>query len=268
MDIAEMISRVNQLWVSRRDELATKTQKECREIVQEAASGGMLHSSTLVLSLADLHTEVLRNAVPGAWDLLKETHRAMGADTSPATRAAMKAWITERIRALKDSASAQIERDLIQYGGGLQNRRLLEQIDNTEAVAHSLVSRYGAIVDNHLDHLMNSPMARPPLTINAQNIGAVLTGDGAKVHITQNIGAVKEMRELVGLMREVLKHDAGLDQQKKAELVEIADDTFVELEKPAPNETKLMTLFTLLTQSVQSLPAPTLNVLNWCIRSS
>ena len=31
--------------------------------------------------------------------------------------------------------------------------------------------------------------------------------------------------------------------------------TRVELDKPSPNETKLMTLFTLLTQSVRTLPA-------------
>lgn len=255
MDIAAMISRVNQLWVSRRDEIVTKTQNKHREIVQESASRGMMHSSTLILSLAEFHTENLRNAVPGAWDLLMETHRAMGADTTPETRAAMKSWMTERISELKGSASAQIEGDLNQYGGGLQNRRMLEQIDNTEVVAHSLNSRYGAIIDNYLDHLVNSPMARPPVTINAQNIGAVLTGDRANAHITQNVGAVKEMRELVGLMREVLKRDAGLDQQRRAELIEIADDTRVELDKPTPNETKLMTLFTLLTQSVQTLPA-------------
>lgn len=255
MDIATMISRADQLWVSRRDELVRKTQDKHREIVQASAARGMIQSSTLILSLAELHTEDLRNAAPSAWDLLMETHRAMGADTTPETRAAMKSWMSNTISELKGSTAAQIEGDLNQYGGGLQNRRMLEQIDNTEAVAHSLNSRYGVIIDNYLDHLVNSPMAQPPVTINAQNIGAVLTGDRAKAHITQNISAVKEMHELVGLMREVLKHDAGLDQQRKAELIEIADDTCVELDKRAPNETKLMTLFALLTQSVQTLPA-------------
>lgn len=255
MEIATMISRADQLWVSRRDELSKKTQDKQNAIVQESASRGMIHSSTLILSLAELHTEDLRNAVPIAWDLLMETHRAMGADTTPETRAAMKSWMGARISELRGRASAQIEGDLKRYGGGLQNIQMLGQFDNTEAVAHSLSSRYGATIDNYLDHLVNSPMAQPPVTINAQNIGAVLTGDRAKAHITQDMGALKEMRELVELMRGVLKHDAGLDQQRKAELIEIADDTRVELDKPAPNETKLMTLFALLTQSVQTLPA-------------
>lgn len=255
MDIATMISRADQLWVSRRDELVRKTQNKQGEIVQESASRGMMPSSRLILRLAELHTEDLRNAAPSAWDILMETHRAMGADTTPETRAAMKSWMAKRISELKGSASAQIEGDLNRYGGGLQNKQMLGQFDNTEAVANSLNSRYSAIIDNYLDHLVNSPMARLPVTINAQTIGAVLTGDGAKSHVTQSIGTVKEMRELVGLMREVLKHDAVLDPQRKAELIEIADDTRVELDKPAPNETKLMTLFSLLTQSVQTLPA-------------
>lgn len=98
-------------------------------------------------------------------------------------------------------------------------------------------------------------MTQSPVTINAQNIGAVLTGDRATAHVTQNAGTVEEMRELVKLMRDVLKHEPGLDERKKGELMEIANDTHAELSKPAPNETKLMTLFTLLTQSVQTLPA-------------
>jgi len=93
------------------------------------------------------------------------------------------------------------------------------------------------------------------VTINAQTIGAVLTGAGAKARVTQNIENVERMRQLVFAMRDALNQDPGLDTQKKSELLEIADETRVELEKSTPNETKLMTLFALLTQSVQTLPA-------------
>ncbi|MGV3628172.1 MAG: hypothetical protein ACO1PN_10855 [Betaproteobacteria bacterium] len=255
MDTAAMILRVNQLWISQRDELAIKTQNKRRKIVQESANRGMIHSTTLIQLLAELYTENLRAAAPAAWDLLQETHSAMGGDTTPETRIAMKSWMSEKISELKSGASAQIKRDLDQYGRGLQNKGLIEQIDNSESIANSLNSRYGVIVDNYLDHLVNNPTTRSPITINAQNIGAVLTGDRAKANITQNMDAAKEMRDLVELMREVLKHDAGLDPLRKTELIEIADDTRTELDKTAPNETKLMTLFTLLTQSAQTLPA-------------
>lgn len=255
MDIAAMLARVNQLWVHRRDDHVRKTQHRQREILQESASRGISQSSTTVLLLAELHTDNLRDAVPEAWNLLTETHRAMGSDTSAQTRAAMKAWMSERIKELKGSASAQIAHDLTRYGSGLQNRGMLEQIDNTELIAHALHSQYAAIIDNYVDQLTNTPMTQPPVTINAQNIGAVLTGDRATAHVTQNADAVEQMRELVELMRDVLKHEPGLDERKKGDLMEIANDTHAELAKPEPNETKLMTLFTLLTQSVQTLPA-------------
>ncbi len=255
MDIAAMLARVNQLWVHRRDELVRKTQHRHREILQESTSRGMSQSSTAILLLAELHTDNLRDAVPEAWNLLTETHRAMGSDASGETRAAMKSWMSERIKELKGRASAQIEHDLTQYGARLQNRGMLERIDNTESIARALDSQYAAVIDNYVDQLTNTPMTQPPLTINAQNIGAVLTGDRATAHVTQNAGTVEQMRELVELMRDVLKHEPSLDERKKGELMEIANDAHAELAKPAPNETKLMTLFTLLTQSVQTLPA-------------
>jgi hypothetical protein len=255
MDIAAMLSRANQLWVHRRDEHLRKTQHRHREILQEAQRSGVSQSSTTVLLLAELHTDTLRNAVPEAWNLLTETHRAMGSDTSAEIRAAMKAWMHERIMQLKGSASAQIKQDLAQYGSRLQNKAMLERTDNTESIVHALDAQYTAIIDNYMDQLMNAPKTQSPVTIHAQTIGAVLTGDGATAHVTQNAGTVEQMRELVDLMRGVLKHEPGLEERKKAELLEIADDTHAELAKSAPNETKLMTLFTLLTQSVQTLPA-------------
>jgi hypothetical protein len=255
MDIAALISRANRLWVFQSDEI-TKTMQQMREnIIRDHAARGMLGSGNLIGSLASIQKDNLSNAVGMAWETLKETHGAMGGNTALETRLAMKAWMNETIGKLKGRASAEIAQDLSRFGAQLLNKHMLGQFDNTETIAHSLNSRYEAIIDNHLDHLTNNPMACAPVTINAQNIGAVLTGERAKAHIVQNVGAVKEMRELVGLMREVLKHDAGLDQQRRAELIEIADDTRVELDKPSPNETKLMTLFTLLTQSVQTLPA-------------
>jgi hypothetical protein len=255
MDIPAMLARVNQLWVHRRDELVRKTQHRQREILQESASRGISQSSNTVLLLAELHTDNFRDAVPEAWNLLTDTHRAMGSDVSAETRAAIKSWMSERIKELKNSASAQIAHDLTQYGARLQNKAMLERTDNTESIAHALDSRYAAIIDNYIDQLRNVPMTQSPVTINAQNIGAVLTGDRATAHVTQNAGTVAQMRELVELMGNVLKHEPGLDERKKGELMEIVDDTRVELDKPAPNETKLMTLFTLLTQSVQTLPA-------------
>lgn len=90
-----------------------------------------------VVLLAELHTENLRDAVPEAWNLLTETHRAMGSDASAETRAAMKSWMSERIKELKGSASVQIKHDLMQYGAGLQNRGMLERIDNTESIARA-----------------------------------------------------------------------------------------------------------------------------------
>jgi hypothetical protein len=255
MDIAAMLARADQLWVHRRDEVARKTQLRQREILQEVASRGMVQSSIAVVQLAGLHTDTLRAAIPEAWNVLMETHRAMGSDASAETRAAMKSWMSEQIKWLKGSASAQIEQDVRQYGASLQNRHMLEQFDNTETIAHALDSQYSGTIDNYVDQLRNAPTVQPPVTINAQSIGAVLMGDRAIAHVTQNTGTVEQMREIVGFMREVLKHEPTLDDRRKAELIEIADDAKAELGKPAPNETKLMTLFTLLTQSVHTLPA-------------
>lgn len=252
MDTTALTFRVNQLWAFQSGEFTKKMQQTRQEIVRDHAARGMLRSGSLIASLVLIEKDNLQKAVGEAWEVLKETHRAMGEDTAPETRLAMKSWMNETIGKLKVSASAEITQATTQYA--VLNKQML-QLDDTETVANSLISRYEIIIDNHVDQLMNNRTTGASVTINAQTIGAVLTGDRAKVHITQNVEAVKDMRELVAQMREALNRDAGLDQHKKADLVEIADETSVELDKPSPNETKLMTLFTLLTQSVQTLPA-------------
>lgn len=249
-----MISRVNRLWVFQSDELTKQMQLAAQKTVREHAARGLLHSGNLILSLASIQQDNFPKAVGNAWEALKETHHAMGGDAAPETRLAMQSWMTEMIGKFQVSAAIQIKQYIAQYAAHLPNKQML-QVDDTETVANSLRSRFQAIIDNHLDQIMNNPVTSASVTINAQTIGAVLTGDRAVAHVTQNIETVKEMRELLAMMREVLKQDSALSLQQRTDLVGIADDASAELDKPNPNETKLMTLFSLLTQSVQTLPA-------------
>lgn len=253
-DTTTMISRVNQLWAFQSDELTKQMQFAAQKTVREHAARGLLHSGNLISSLASIQQNNFPKAVGNAWEALRETHQAMGGDTTPETRLAMQCWMTEIIGKHQVSAATQIKQHIAQYAAHLLNRQML-QVDDTETVANALRSRFEAIIDNHLDQIMNNPATGASVTINAQTIGAVLTGDRALAHITQNIEATTEMRELLAMMREVLKRDSALSLQQRTDLVDIADDASAELDKPNPNETKLMTLFTLLTQSVQTLPA-------------
>ena len=249
-----MISRVNRLWVSQSDELTKQMQLAVQKTIREHAARGLLHSGNLILSLASIQQHNFPKAVGNAWEALKETHQAMGGDAAPETRLAMQSWMTEMIGKFQVSAATQIKQYIAQYAAHLLNKQM-PQVEDTETVANSLRSRFEAIIDNHLDQIMNNPVASASVTINAQTIGAVLTGDRAVAHITQNIETAKEMRELLAMMCEVLKRDPALSLQQRTDLVDIADDASAELDKPNPNETKLMTFFTLLTQSVQTLPA-------------
>jgi len=155
-DTAALIARANRLRVFQSDELAKKTHENEQAIVRSHAARGLLHSGNLISSLATLHKKNLPSAVEKAWELLKETHQAMGRDTSPETRQAMTSWMMDAIHLVARRASAQIAQGIAQYGGGLQNRLMLA-VDETEQMENSLRSRYEAVIDNHLDQIMNNP---------------------------------------------------------------------------------------------------------------
>ncbi len=255
MDIDKLCDRATRLREISQGERKIELDAAAAKVSKEHAARGMRQSGNHILALAKVQLEALPHSVEDAWKILKEVHHSLGAASSQHVRDAMKSWIVESIKIFQHQASSSIAGYVRHHANALQNKAMLNELDTTERAAHSLAARYDIAIDNYMDTLMNHPKTTGAITINAQTIGAVLTGDGATAHVLQSPESMAKMAELLSLMRDAISRDSSLNPQRQRELLEIADEVKDELSRSNPNETKLMTLFSLLTQSVQTLPA-------------
>ncbi len=255
MDIDKLRDRATQMREINQGERTIELDAAAQKVSREHTARGMRHSGNHIFALAKVQLEAFPHSVEDAWEILKDVHHSLGAVTSQDVRDAMKSWITESIGIFQRQASSSIAAYITRHANGLQNKAMLNEVDTTERAARFLSARYDIAIDNYMDTLMNHPKSLGAITINAQTIGAVLTGDRATAHVSQSPESMAKMTELLSLMRDAISRDSSLNPQRQRELLEIADEVKDELSSSNPNETKLMTLFSLLTQSVQTLPA-------------
>lgn len=116
------------------------------------------------------------------------------------------------------------------------------------------LQRFDPLIDNYFDMAKNEQKSGGSVVINAQTIGAVVTGDHATVRIKQDSDAVRQLAEALSAIKSQVAMSSDISDRAKAELVEIASDAELELAKAEPNEKKLLMFFTVLGQAIQTLP--------------
>lgn len=237
--------RATKLFEAKRNELRERRDSQAASITAKFNKAGMFHSGNRLAAVQKLYATELRVATAVAWEVLRSAHAAMGSKVSGEVRDALKEWMRHRIEALRGELSVECQGELRD-----PNPRGIDPSLKEPAAIE--LQRYDAEIDNYLDMTQNQPKPGTSIVINAQTIGAVVTGEHAVVHIKQNSEAVKQLAAALDAIRQVIP-SSELAPRAKEELLEIVADADRELAKPEPNETKLLTFFTVLAASVEGI---------------
>jgi len=150
MDIAELMRRLDGLWIAHRSERFVEMRKKVTEIVAGHAARGMLVSGGMLVSIKQVFEEEIPKGAICAFELLQSTHRAMGPGVIHDIRIACHGWLSQTILEYAHYCASTSESHIRQYSGGLQNQSMLAETDLSN-VGGPQVSKYRILLDNYLD---------------------------------------------------------------------------------------------------------------------
>jgi hypothetical protein len=243
------VERAARLFATKRAELKEARLREAVEINGRMNRSGVFHSSMRLQELDRLYRQNLKASVEAAWQILSTTHKALGSEVGDEMRQAHKSWIGDTIRSLQHEMSGEL---VAQVARSKLGRQWIDT-DLTEA-ANLELQRYDPLIDNYFDMEKNEQKGSGSVVINAQTIGAVVTGEHAVVRIKQDGDAVRRLAEALSTIKDQVAVSPHVSDRARAELEEIALDAELELAKAEPNEKKLLMSFTVLGQAIQTLP--------------
>ena len=214
---------------------------------------GLLRSSVHVFQSQQAHERELEARAILTWENLVRVHRTFGARYAPELRDDFKALLSTRVEV--DFAELSGSFEAVQRLSGL-----LRANDLAEAKEHVL-SKHAAEIDLYVDSLLPSEGSGSMSSPNSQtynfygNVGAVQTGAHAVANTIQNLGADDRaaLISAIDQVKDALTSTSTLQEQHRRELLELASEAKEQLAAANPNNTKLLTVFTVLATSVQAI---------------
>lgn len=244
------VDRYSRLLDTRLIERAQQFPVELSQIAAKASQSGMFHSSVHASQVHQAHQRELEVRTIIAWQSLVRTHRTLGTNLDQNLRTDLKAELASRISSFGAGLSQSLQQQL--------QRLPMHQTFSLAETQQHLVQKHEIEVDFYVDSLMSNNSSQPPATQQYNfygSIGAVQTGANAQANVVQNIGAEDRaaLTQSLSLVREALQHAEGLAERQQQELLEIAAECEAQVASDSPNNTKLLTMFTVLGTAVQSI---------------
>ncbi len=223
----------------------------------DAARRGMLSSGNTIMSLYNIFARELEIRSVIVWQNIVRAHQNNGAQIADSLRADLKQEVNKYILQAFDELTFSLQREL--QNPGLPN--VPPQSTLVDAKNHE-IAKHDIEIDLYVDSLeKNAPTKAPSQNYNFYgNIGAVQTGANAIAHVFQNLseGDKSAINTAIQQSRTAIENSTELDANQKREIIEIANECAVQINSEQPNNTKLLTLLTILGTTVQSIAsAPT-----------
>lgn len=224
--------------------------QELGQFDAQAAARGMFQSSAHAHRIHHAHQHELDVRAILSWESLVRVHRTFGQPMSDTLRDDLKAEIHSHI----DQAMAELTDSM--------NERLKKIRINTSV---SLIDSYNVTLKKHdveidlyVDSLSESTGSESAMTQNYNfygAIGSVQTGANATANIVQNLGADDRASLISAIqqVRDALTQAPSFGDQQRRELLEVADECVTQISNDSPNNTKLLTMFSVLGTAIQSI---------------
>jgi hypothetical protein len=247
------LDRVSRLTEVRLLERRREFPAELARLASSLSARGLFHSGVHVEQSRALHRRELEARAIIAWETVVRVHRILGAATAPSLRDDFRALVSSRIDADFTELNGSFLSGAKRFGGQMRVADLAEAREQVTA-------KHDVEIDLYVDSLRpaNDGAPVPAPTYNFYgSVGAVQTGAHAVANTVQNLGsddraALAAALELVG---QALDAATSLPDRQRSELLDMTTEAKAQLQSDSPNNTKLLTIFTVLAATVQAIPS-------------
>jgi hypothetical protein len=244
-----------------------RLRSEIERIKREMNFRGMLHSSTTITSVTSLCVYTLKNRAQLVWQTLFRFITTAGISYSPELADELKGWVAQYLPEKIGDLKGYIKQTAEMTGFLRLHERLGKGLDDGRKQA---LDKVGTEIDLFVHSLKkNAEAVKGEATSNVFNMyspmGSIQTGDTSIANVTQNIDTeVKEqIRKSLEEISLALTQPEVETHSPKDELIEVVQETQVEVQKEKPNFTRLRSLLTTIGTSIQMVSSlkPTYEIL-------
>ena len=223
---------------------------ELVQIDSQAAMRGMFHSSVRVQQTQQAHERELEVRAVLAWESLVRVHRILGQPLSETLRDDLKIEIRRHIDDALNELVGSLDERVKKSGVNLSV--------SLDEAHHAVIDTHEIEVDLYVDSLTTAIEDTKAVTQNYNfygTVGSVQTGANASANVIQNLGSEDRgaLVSAIQQVRDAIANSSFTREQQRKELLEIADDCTSQIAASSPNNTKLLTMFTVLGTAIQSI---------------
>ena len=224
--------------------------KQIGKMKADHSHRGVLHSSMTIQRLNEILGRELEARAILVWQTIVRVHKIVGVDK----KVDLAAYFKDIFARYHDEVLNNL---LPIYEKESQIMKSKIPSDLTE-VAELSKKKHDVEIDLYIDSLKETDRdaMTPRATYNFYgSVGSFQSGSYAYANVVQHL-AGSEKQEIINALQEVklaVQNVSGRDERKTNELVELVDDSIVELGKNNPNNTKLRACFDILCGSIQAI---------------
>jgi hypothetical protein len=223
---------------------------DIRLFIAEAARRGSYHSGGMVIRLHDVHARELEIRTIIAWKSIVRAHQGQGSPLTDGLRQDLKQELNQHVLQAFNELTGSLVRELQPLKG-------MPKTDLEDAKNHA-IKKHDVEIDLYVDFLEQKRTQQAPISQQYNfygSVGAVQTGANATANVVQNLGSDDRtaLIEALALAREAIRNASGLVDTQKTEMIAIAKECEEQINSGQPNNTKLLTLLTVLGTTVQSI---------------
>lgn len=250
---AKFVDRVDRLLAVQLQERRGTLTAEIEASKSLHNSRGMLMSGAYIKAIQDLCIRELEIRGRHSWQALVRVIGLLEPKAHPHSGPALKDYLNATLKSTYNELEVVFKQSL--FGNEDVSTEPLQT-----ALMH-VTRKHEVEIDLFLDAEETNAESSPPgarMTANYNfygNVGSVQSGDGAVANVVQNLapGDREALERALRLAREAIESAPGIASQKRTELVAVIDEAAESIRSEAPNNTKLESLFSVISSTVQSL---------------
>jgi hypothetical protein len=238
------------------EEQNSRLRSEIGRFMIKMRDSNAVQSSSSIRGIADLCIDTIKNRAQLVWQTLFRFITTAGISYSPELSDELKGLVAchlpEELGDLRDYIKQKTE---LIIGSPSLYERIWQDLDSARDQA---LSKVGTEIDLFVHSLKKkADIVKDGMSSTVFNIyspvGSIQTGDNSIANVTQNIDTeVKEqIRKALEEINSTLTRSEVETPTPKGELIEVVQESQVELQKEKPNVTRLRSLLTTVGTSIQ-----------------
>lgn len=233
----------------------SRLRSEIERIKAEMSARGVLQSNMTITRVADLCVDTIKNRAQLVWQTFFRFITTAGISYSPELADELKGLVTQHLPEKLGDLRGYIKQPAEMTGSPIRHERLGQDLDRGRNQA---IAKVGTEIDLFVHSLKKkADTVKNGASSTVFNIyspvGSIQTGDNSIANVSQNIDTeVKDqIRKALEEIISTLTRSEVQTPSPKAELIEVVQESQLEIQKEKPNVTRLKSLLTTVGTSIQ-----------------